>query len=190
GGMAAYGLGFFDSKASTHAPVATTVPEPVKPTPAPQPVRKANPAPAPTPVPRVLDITLETVPAGAAVEIGGKVVGKTPIYLTMREGGETRTVVFKADGHRDITVLLDPTSIVLSGKKVHRYFLEKVPAATKKPVVEKHRAGKPKEARVRPKAKKTVQAKKTKVKKTKVKKTKVKKTRVKKAKARPVLNWD
>ncbi|MBL6974767.1 MAG: serine/threonine protein kinase [Deltaproteobacteria bacterium] len=133
GGMATYGLGLFDSKpaAMESEPVVVKVPvtPPVK-KPAPTPAQVVV-APTPKPVqlaaapkPRSLDIALETVPTGATIEIDGRPSGTTPIYLTMLAGGRAKTLVFKAEGYRNTTVILEPTAIVRSGKDRYRYILD------------------------------------------------------------------
>jgi len=138
GGMAAYGLGLFWDEpvgfgrtVDTAAPVPA--PKPVEPAPAP-----VIPEPPPVaPRPRTLTITLETVPPGADVVIDGKIGGVTPLHLTMLEGADSRSVVFKSDGYHPASALLEPKAIIESGQDVFRYELERKPLAEERKIVKK-----------------------------------------------------
>ena len=175
GGMAAYGLGFFDTADPDSQPAVATVPEPAEPTGSAQPTAQEPSPPPPPPVRRTHDISLQTVPTGAGVEIDGKMIGKTPLYITIDENGESKTVVFKASGFRDTTVLLEPATIVNSTKTHFRYVLEQ--ASEEPPRVQVKAETKAK----KPKAKARVKSKKPR---------KPRKPAKPKAKPKPVLNWE
>lgn len=198
GGMAAYGLGLFDSEptAVASAPVvakAPAAPKAAPPAPAPKPVAvvpaPAPPKPAPAPKPRSLDIALETVPPGATIEIDGKPTGTTPIYLTMLAGTAPKTLVLKADGYRNTTVVLEPTAIVDSGKSRYRYILDEAPKP--EPKLKRKRSKRPRKTAVKAVKKPVKKAKApTRPKKVKKAKAKPKKKPKPKAKPKPVLNWE
>ncbi len=98
--------GYFMSR-SEEAPVPPPAAAAAPVAPAPKPAEPA-PAPAPAPAPVAaapvpsgpVEVMLHTKPAGAAVKIGEKEVGKTP-YAVKIQGSERVTVLLQAEGFAD-----------------------------------------------------------------------------------------
>jgi hypothetical protein len=77
--------------------------------------------------------------------MGGKDLGATPVKVTLKEGDASATVVFKAEGYRDLSVTLNPGDILAAGKTSFKYELEKAAAVkVASPVVSKGGGGAPK----------------------------------------------
>lgn len=129
GGLIAGGwiLGVFDSlfQEKVESPVAAPLSSPPE-----------QPALPKTPPKTTKTVLLDTNPSGAAVEIGGKPIGRTPISVLLTEGDPPSAVTFKADGYHDLAVTLNPSDIFLSDRSSFKYELvavEEFPKVPKAP---------------------------------------------------------
>ncbi len=91
------------------------------------------PVPPPQPPPREATLTLETTPAGAAVFLGERRLGLTPLALTVREGDPPFALRFAAEGFDEAHLTLDPSEVVRSGQTVRRLTLERKATAAPDP---------------------------------------------------------
>jgi serine/threonine-protein kinase len=82
---------------ATAAPTATNVPQPVQPVAAPAPATGQTPAPAASDV----ELQITTVPAGATVYLGDKILGVSPLDIKRARLAEQQTLLIRRTGFKD-----------------------------------------------------------------------------------------